>query len=128
MKDIFNDVAEVQVYHAHIYFDQTNEAVAREIVEAVKARFPDMLDSAGKIGAIGPHSASNYALHIKKEGFAEIVPWLQINSRGLSILIHPDRDDDLRDHIGPSMWLGTPVPYNETFFARLRQKKDGPVP
>jgi DOPA 4,5-dioxygenase len=126
MKDEFNEVAEVRGYHAHIYFDQTNEATAREIVKELKARFPDTLESTGKIGAIGPHTGPNYAIHMTADGFSDIVPWLQINSRGLSILIHPDRGDDLRDHIGPSMWLGTPVPYNDAFFDRLRQQRPRP--
>lgn len=125
MKDKFNDVSSVKAYHAHIYFEegQQTENEAREITEAVKCLFAEYVESAEKIGLVGPHTAPNYAVHLTKEGFSKIVPWLQLNNRGLSILIHPDSGEDVKDHLGPSMWLGTPVPYNDKFFAKLKASR-----
>ena len=130
MKQTFNEVSEVKEYHIHVYFgaDKDAEALAHELTEDIKTLFSPDIVSAEKIGKIGPHTEENYAIHIKKPGFATIVPWVQLNNRGLSILIHPDRNDDLKDHIGPSMWVGAPVKYNEKFFDKLRaaqQKKLG---
>lgn len=128
MKKTFNDVSEVKEYHIHIYFGVNRDAEdrAQELTEDIKKLFPSEIVSAEKIGEIGPHTVKNYAIHIKKSGFATVIPWVQLNSRDLSILVHPDRNDDLRDHIGPSMWIGKAVEYNEKFFDKLRnaqQKK-----
>ena len=128
MNKSFNEVAAVKGYHIHIYFETGKDSAsqAQELMEDIKTLFPADIESAAKIGRIGPHTKENFALHIKKDGFATIIPWVQLNSRDLSILIHPDRNDDIIDHLGSSMWLGEPVKYNDGFFAKLKkaQEKD----
>lgn len=128
MKETFNAVSEIREHHIHIYFEPGTEsaAQARILAGEIEKRFPAAVISAAEIGLIGPHTRPNHAIHIAAGAFGAVVPWVQINSGGLSILIHPDRGDDLKDHIGPSMWLGNPVPYNERFFNHLRAKASVP--
>ena len=44
--------------------------------------------------------------------FAELVPWLALNRRGLTLLLHPETGDALADHSTHVMWLGESVELN----------------
>ena len=48
--------------------------------------------------------------------FGAFVSWLVINRGPLSALVHPNTDDELRDHIQRYMWLGKEVPLNMKVF------------
>ena len=44
--------------------------------------------------------------------FATLVPWLALNRRDLTILVHPETGDDLADHSTHAMWLGESLELN----------------
>ena len=44
------------------------------------------------------------------EQFGAFIPWLVINRGPLSALIHPNTDDELRDHSQRATWMGQPFP------------------
>jgi DOPA 4,5-dioxygenase len=80
------------------------------------------------VGVVGPHSKPNVEIDISRESFGRVVEWLQRNSRGLSILVHPETGDDAKDHLESSMWINRETPYNAAFFERLRAgRPDAPV-
>ena len=41
-----------------------------------------------------------------------IVPWLQLNSLGLTILLHPNTDDPRADHLYYTLWVNRSQPVN----------------
>ncbi|MCE9507129.1 MAG: DOPA 4,5-dioxygenase family protein [Alphaproteobacteria bacterium] len=131
----FNDNAKpqnsVQGYHVHIYFE--HGAPSEKLAEALAKRAG--AQSGGKINEtirynklVGPHTKPNYALHIKPEGFAEIVGAMQLDSKGLSILIHPETSDEEKDHAERQMWIGKPVDLNMAFFTNPKAAGKGPKP
>lgn len=120
---------DIKGYHIHIYHgaDREAERSAQRVAQEIGTLFPEFVERRAAIGAVGPHLSPNVVLHIKREGFGGIVSWLQFNGGGLSILIHPETGDDLRDHLEGSMWLGRQLGYNAGFFEKLRAGgKSGP--
>jgi DOPA 4,5-dioxygenase len=96
-------------YHAHIYYDRATTRGEAEILrEQIAARFPV------RVGAwhdelVGPHRQSMYQIAFSVAVFPTLVPWLLLNRRGLSILVHPNTDRPRDDHLLQALWLGTPL-------------------
>ena len=92
-------------YHAHVYVDADTREEARAIREAVEARF-EMRMGRWHEKPVGPHPCWSYQIAFTPELFPEIVPWLALNRRGLSVFVHPESGDDLADHRDHDIWLG----------------------
>lgn len=106
-------IAEVASYHAHIYFDpQTRRSDANAIREAAGERFAVRLGAIHG-GPVGPHSQAMFQIAFAPELFGTLVPWLMLNHRGLSILVHPNTANEKRDHLVDAIWIGRPLAVDE---------------
>lgn len=95
-------------YHAHVYYDADSKPEAERLRAGIEARF------AVELGRwhdrpIGPHPCWSYQVAFGADVFADIVPWLALNRRGLNILVHPETGDEKADHSDHAMWLGRSV-------------------
>jgi len=115
---------EVTAYHVHIYFEKgaESEKNAVETAQTLAEKFPGAVLDAHRVGRVGPHTEPNIGVTITPESFGEVVGFLQMNNKGLSILIHPRTGDELVDHGDAALWLGKPVPFNQKFFDQFRAK------
>jgi aromatic ring-cleaving dioxygenase len=94
-------------WHAHVYFD----ASTRDAAWALRGRIQAALNGLFEMGhfherPVGPHPVWSYQLAFPTAHFAHIVSWLSLNHAGLDVFIHPNSDDELRDHRDSALWLG----------------------
>ncbi|HYM31714.1 MAG TPA: DOPA 4,5-dioxygenase family protein [Candidatus Cybelea sp.] len=115
------DPALIEGYHAHIYYDPKAtradaEAIRAEIAAAgFEARLGNWHDE-----LVGPHLRAMYQVAFPVPEFPRLVPWLALNRRGLSVLVHPLTGDDYADHAIFAMWLGAALPLKLDFLSRGR--------
>ncbi len=103
-------IAEIASYHAHIYFDpETQRGDALGMGEFGGRAFRGPARNGVRDRPVGPHSKAMYQIAFPPELFASLVPWLMLNNRGLSILIHPNTTNQKRDHLLDAVWIGTPL-------------------
>lgn len=96
---------QVTGYHAHVYFDEASEATAAALRQDVETRF-DVTMGRWHHKPVGPHPAWSYQIAFGPDHFAELVPFLALNRRDLSILVHPMTGDVVADHLDYALWLG----------------------
>ena len=103
------------VFHAHVYYDDKTKQQAARLRSQVKKTFKITDKSRNfKLGRwhdkpVGPHPRPMYLIWFTAKEFGTVVPWLSINHRDLSILVHPQLDDPVTDHTDHAMWLGKPI-------------------
>ncbi len=105
-------------YHIHIYFEagKDSEKNAKKVLADIEEKFPGKLKNIHRVGIVGPHLQPNFGSYLPPDDFGKVVGWLQRHSEGLSILVHPITDDELKDHRDNALWLGKPVPLDISFF------------
>jgi DOPA 4,5-dioxygenase len=99
------DIAAIRDYHAHIYFDEASKEQAWALREAVLERFEVEMGRFHE-RLVGPHPRWSYQIAFKPALFAEIVPWLMLNRGELTVFLHPNTEDDLKDHRDYPVFMG----------------------
>jgi len=98
-------------YHAHIYFDEDTYTKAALLRKWVVERFPVELGN-WNLEPRGPHITPSYYFGFTNDLLPVVVPWLQLNSLGLTILLHPNSDDPRADHLYYTLWVNRSQPVN----------------
>lgn len=110
--------APIRSYDVHIYFWQTDAAnteKARTLREEIQQKFPELKVYKFWDAPIGPHPTGMFEVDMKTpDEFAAFVPWIQVNRRGLSVLVHPNTGRPLNDHTINAIWLGDKQVLNTT--------------
>ncbi|HZS82893.1 MAG TPA: DOPA 4,5-dioxygenase family protein [Stellaceae bacterium] len=110
MAEPLSDVAAIAGYHAHIYFEAARSEEAAALRGRLAAAFPAALLGRWHERPVGPHPAAMYQLAFAAQDFARIVPWLMLNRGALTILVHPNTEDEYADHAHHALWLGEKLP------------------
>jgi DOPA 4,5-dioxygenase len=106
------DPAAIKDWHAHIYFEEETRDSALALRAAIEAAFP-----AGRMGRfherpVGPHPVPMYQVAFAPDLFATILPWLALNRGRLTVFVHPNVEDAVKDHTVHAVWLGRQWPLN----------------
>ncbi len=99
------DVARIEDYHAHVYFDAASREAAWALREEIAAHF-DIEMGRFHEKNVGPHPRWSYQVKFRPDRFDEIVPWLMLNRGDLTIFLHPNTADNLADHRDNPIWMG----------------------
>jgi DOPA 4,5-dioxygenase len=111
---------DIKSYHAHIYFDEDSYEKAALLRRWVAERFAVELGNWNREPR-GPHVTPSFYFGFTNDLLAVIVPWLQLNSLGLTILLHPNTADPRADHLYYALWVNRSQPVNA-----YGMKKPGP--
>ena len=101
------DVSAISSWQAHIYFDAGSRDSAWSFRETIAAELGDRIRM-GRFHErpVGPHPQWSYQLEFAPEQFSYVVGWLALNHGALDVFVHPNTDDELRDHRDSAIWLG----------------------
>jgi DOPA 4,5-dioxygenase len=102
---------DIKSYHAHIYFDEDTHEKAALLRRWSAERFPVELGN-WNLEPRGPHVTPSFYFGFTNDLLPIIVPWLQLNSLGLTILLHPNTDDPRADHLYYTLWVNRSQPVN----------------
>ena len=109
---------ETAPYHAHVYYDVGDRGVAERLRrELSAAKGAGELANVVFVGemrdkAVGPHPKPQFEVHFLEDALARVL--LLLRATGLTALVHPLTDDDLADHTSLALWIGEPLPLDET--------------
>lgn len=94
-------------WHAHVYFEASSRASAWALRETIEAELAGRMEM-GRFHEkpVGPHPMWSYQLAFPAASFSHVVGWLALNHGALDVFIHPNTDDELRDHRDSALWLG----------------------
>lgn len=92
-------------FHAHVYFDASTLAQARQLCEAAARLFPVQMGRMHE-QPIGPHPDGSCQLSFNPEAFGSVIPWLAVHRGGLIVFVHPLSGNELLDHRDHAMWMG----------------------
>lgn len=95
----------IKGYHAHVYFDEASVEQARTLRERVSEEF-DYAVGRFHEKNVGPHPRWSFQIAFKADAFGTLVPWLAVNRKGLTVLVHGLTGEDIYDHTELVMWLG----------------------
>jgi aromatic ring-cleaving dioxygenase len=101
----------IRSYHAHVYFDEDSYEKAGRLRQWVIERFPVELGN-WNLAPRGPHVTPSFYFGFRNELLPVLIPWLQLNSLGLTILLHPNTDDPRADHLYYTLWVNRSQPVN----------------
>ena len=102
---------DIKSYHAHIYFDEDTYEKAALLRKWSIERFPVELGN-WNLEPRGPHVTPSFYFGFTNDLLPVVVPWLQLNSLGLTVLLHPNTDDPRADHLYYTLWVNRSQPVN----------------
>lgn len=102
---------DIKSYHAHIYFDEDSYEKAALLRKWSAERFHVELGD-WNLEPRGPHVTPSFYFGFANDLLPIVVPWLQLNSLGLTILLHPNTADPRADHLYYALWVNRSQPVN----------------
>lgn len=111
----FHDMADIQDFHAHIYYDPGEVERAKSLAAEVQRRFKVRVGHF-HLAPVGPHPRGSCQMTLPVERFGEIAVWLSVNRDGLTIFAHASTGDDRKDHSANVVWFGPSERLNLAIF------------
>ena len=108
------------MYHAHIYFNLDEMALAGQVRESIIKGLPQ-LNYKGQLIPIpiGPHPKPMFEIHIPAADINSAMAIIDALRQGLSVLIHPVQHDEMAAHTLDARWLGEKLPLNLAILKQL---------
>ncbi|KAH6915998.1 DOPA-like domain-containing protein [Coprinopsis sp. MPI-PUGE-AT-0042] len=106
----------------HVYYNVEDEAetkYARELHERVRREWPELRIYRFWDRAVGPHPKAMFEVNtFTPHQTGAFFSWLTVNRGPCPVLIHPNTDDEYRDHTELCSWMGGPLVLNTDFLVK----------
>ncbi|KZN38015.1 DOPA 4,5-dioxygenase family protein [Pseudoalteromonas luteoviolacea] len=103
-------------YHAHVYFDASSRALAKNIYQEILDNF-DLKIGTFHEKCVGPHPHWSFQIAFQSKDFEHVIPWLDNKRKNLTVLVHALTGNDYQDHTEFAYWLGEPVKLELSIFS-----------
>jgi DOPA 4,5-dioxygenase len=114
-------------FDLHIYFQHTNPdqvTYAKSLWQRIRHEFPELRIYTVFERPVGPHPIGMFEVNLfTPEQFGAFVPWLNIHRGPLSVLVHPNTGDALRDHTQRAVWMGERYPLDLGLFKKIGEMR-----
>ncbi len=114
-------------WHSHIYFDTANHLQADLLVKTMQKFFrsePNISYGRWHHEPVGPHPDHSIQIEFPHELFTEVMTFLCLNRKDLTIFSHPNTGDSLLDHRDHAIWMGAVRPLKLSLFRDMDQTQD----
>jgi aromatic ring-cleaving dioxygenase len=107
------------LYHAHIYFNLDEIALATQVRENITQAIPQLTYVGELIPMlVGPHPKPMFEIHIPVADLNYAMATIVKLRQGLSVLIHPVQHDEVAAHTIDAVWLGEVLTLNIDFLKK----------
>ena len=97
----------ISAYHVHIYYRDAEEKRRAGLVRTgIEDGFPGVQMGRWRDEPVGPHPLPMFQVAFAAGLLPEVLPWLMLNRQGLAVLLHPETDNPLADHLRHAVWMG----------------------
>jgi len=105
-------------YHVHVYFDATSKQTAQTVIDLLSGTFKVAVGHFHD-RPVGPHPTGSCQVTVEMGNFGAVVDWLAKNRQGLTIFIHANTGDVMKDHTEHTLWMGEMMVLNLDVLRRL---------
>ncbi|KAK4058702.1 hypothetical protein OIO90_000146 [Microbotryomycetes sp. JL221] len=102
------------IFDFHIYYNMNSKGQvehAKRLHERIRREFPELRIYKFWENAVGPHPTAMFEVNtFTPAQTGALMSFLVAYRAGLSVLIHPNTDDELRDHTDRATWMGERYP------------------
>ena len=105
---------DLEKFHCHIYFDDTNRDYAKFLYEKAKLDLCDLFIGKFHEKLVGPHLKHNFMMGFSAKHFLRVNRWLMNNRKNLEVLVHADTGYDFIDHTERCFWYGQNIGINKS--------------
>ena len=106
----------IQDWHIHVYYDEGSKSTAEAVRTEVETGLPGLTIGRMYDKPVGPHPQGSFQVLVPNDSLAEVTAWVALNRQGLTVLLHPNTADDLKDHRDYPVWCGSAPKMNYKIF------------
>ncbi|GAA5843911.1 hypothetical protein JCM5353_006641 [Sporobolomyces roseus] len=110
-------VPEKNAFDFHIYYSNPSQTLhASKLHRRIRYEFPELRIYKFWDKPVGPHPFPMFEVNtFTPDQFGALFGFLVAHRGGLSVLIHPNTDDELADHTEKAVWMGEKLELDTSF-------------
>jgi DOPA 4,5-dioxygenase len=105
----------IKYFHIHLYYDESTMQVAKNLATTVKDKFSIPVGTFHEKN-VGPHPRWSVQLSVPNDSFGEILSFVALNRKNLTVFSHPETGQGLLDHTDHAIWMGEILALNTNIF------------